>query len=68
MRSEELATDVAAIAEEAEKADVAAAAAEKGDAPFTIELPTPPPPPDARMSAMSDWGKNSAATVGSNGE
>ena len=67
LRSEELATDVAATAEEAEKADVAAAA-EKGDAPFTIELPTPPPPPDARMSAMSDWGKNSAATVGSNGE
>lgn len=49
--------EAAAAAEEAEKAD-AAAAAEKGEAPFAIELlPLP-----VRMSAMSDWGKNSAAT------
>lgn len=63
-------TDEAAAAatdaEEVEKAD-AAAAAEKGEAPFTIEL-LPPPPLPVRMSAMSDWGKNSAATVESCGE
>ena len=70
MRSEEeeeLATEdaeaAAAVAEEAEKAEVAAAE-EKGEAPFTME---PLPPPDARMSAMSDWGKNSAPTAGSCG-
>ena len=70
MRSEEeeeLATEdaeaAAAVAEEAEKADVAAAE-EKGEAPFTME-PLPPPLPEARMSAMSDWGKNSAPTAGS---
>ena len=62
---EELATEdaeaaAAAVAEEAEKADVAAAE-EKGEAPFTME--PLPPPPEARMSAMSDWGKNSAPTV-----
>ena len=68
MRSEEeeaLATEdaeaAAAVAEEAEKADVAAAE-EKGEAPFTME--PLPPPPEARMSAMSDWGKNSAPTAG----
>lgn len=71
MRSEEeeeLATEdaeaAAAVAEEAEKAEVAAAE-EKGEAPFTME--PLPPPPDARMSAMSDWGKNSAPTAGSCG-
>lgn len=64
--TDEAAAAAATDAEEVEKAD-AAAAAEKGEAPFTIEL-LPPPPLPVRMSAMSDWGKNSAATVESCGE